>query len=154
VAILPWYAPFFASRRARRSSVLQPGTQQEDHAPGWLREVTGSAGGLSSSLVSAGSADPAYTYTSRRAGREFEEAIWIQSDAMASADSQDVLSAARSLTCGLGGSLAEAFETFAPTELPAAQSLTCGLGYELAKSFDFFAPSEVRVLCYSLCRSR
>jgi hypothetical protein len=116
--------------------------------------VTGSAGGLSSSLVSAGSADPARAYASRRAGREFEEAIWIQSDAMASADSQDALSAARSLTCGLGGSLAEAFETFAPVELPAAQSLTCGLGDELAQSFDFFAPSEVRVLRCNLYRSR
>jgi hypothetical protein len=136
------------------SLVLQPGTQQEDHAPGWLREVTRSAGGLSSSLVSAGSADPAHVYASRRAGREFEEAILVLSDAMASADSLDALSAARSLTCGLGDSLAEAFETFAPAELPAAQSLTCGLGDELAKSFDFFAPSEVRALRRSLCRSR
>jgi hypothetical protein len=116
--------------------------------------VTGSAGGLSSSLVSAGSADPARAYASRRAGREFEEAIWIHSDAMASADSLDTLSTARSLTCGLGGSLAEAFETFAPAELPAAQSLTCGLGDELAESFGFFAPSEVRALCSSIRCSR
>jgi hypothetical protein len=116
--------------------------------------VTGSAGGLSSSPVSAGSVDPARAYASRWAGMEFEEAIWIHSDAMASADSQDALSVARSLTCGLGGSLAEAFETFAPAELPAALSLTCGLGDELAELFDFFTPSEVRVLLCNLCRWR
>jgi hypothetical protein len=115
--------------------------------------VTGSAGGLSSSLVSAGSADPTRACASRRVGKELEEAIWIQSDAMAYTDSLDAFSAARSLTCGLGGSLAEAFETFAPAELPAARSLTCGLGDELAESFDFFAPSEVRALRSSIRHS-